>query len=502
MMIRSLLNTVDAFKENGTDVPESAVEMAVKSMSLDGEAEPPERESDYWEYVAERQDDRALAWQTAVREAAPQLLHGMKFRIEQAKLKDVFMLYPWQLHPNAKVLAITKEPGKRHGRCALVGNSQRLLLTKRGEEIEAHDAVMRLNQAPIEGFDQFVGNKTTYRMINNHRSRSWVDLTTSAVARALVGESCVRGEGTAHSGAYGRKEKKVSLDDTVKSRLTLEENVTLIVSRTDEGQYFRTSKLLEKARPDVMTVLLSRQGVDVVGDILRAFKARVELMRGYPYPGKASPSSGFVGALLLLQLCNEVNVYGVGMGGQTTSWHYWEQRNFGSSREFSLDPHHSFDLEGDAMRALDAGKLLNHVMIKDEEEKTVNELKEFIPTFLKDVKANNKLKWRTAVEEKERQEEEAREAREAEERERQYILGNTTFTAQKFAADSKAAEQAAADAVQQNIRDPFSMNHAAYQSMADSDVDAQKELEEESRQSSALLANDLPDEEIRVGMHK
>ena len=56
---------------------------------------------------------------------------------------------------------------QRYPRCALVGNSQRLLLHKFGEEINGYDAVMRLNQAPTGAFADWVGSKTTYRMINN-----------------------------------------------------------------------------------------------------------------------------------------------------------------------------------------------------------------------------------------------------------------------------------------------------------------------------------------------
>ena len=43
-------------------------------------------------------------------------------------------------------------------------------------------------------------------------------------------------------------------------------------------------------------------------------------------------------------------MYGVAQTGETTSWHYWEERNFHASREFGMDPHHSFDLERDVIQ--------------------------------------------------------------------------------------------------------------------------------------------------------
>ena len=57
-----------------------------------------------------------------------------------------------------------REPLKR---CALVGNSQQQLTDPtRGAVIDGFDFVMRLNQAPTEGFEAFVGNKTSMRLIN------------------------------------------------------------------------------------------------------------------------------------------------------------------------------------------------------------------------------------------------------------------------------------------------------------------------------------------------
>ena len=43
-----------------------------------------------------------------------------------------------------------------------------------------------------------------------------------------------------------------------------------------------------------------------------------------------------------------MDVFGVGAGAtSTSSWHYWERRNFEASREFGLEPHHSFEFEHD-----------------------------------------------------------------------------------------------------------------------------------------------------------
>ena len=52
------------------------------------------------------------------------------------------------------------------GTCAVVGNSGTLLGSKFGGAIDAHDAVIRLNGAPTAGFEDDVGRKTTWDMVN------------------------------------------------------------------------------------------------------------------------------------------------------------------------------------------------------------------------------------------------------------------------------------------------------------------------------------------------
>ena len=47
--------------------------------------------------------------------------------------------------------------------CALVGNSRSMLMQERGEEIDEHEVVLRLNQAPTNAFEKWVGSKTTHR---------------------------------------------------------------------------------------------------------------------------------------------------------------------------------------------------------------------------------------------------------------------------------------------------------------------------------------------------
>eukprot|EP00873_Tetraselmis_striata_P024005 jgi/Tetstr1/444269/TSEL_032161.t1 len=50
--------------------------------------------------------------------------------------------------------------------CAIVSNSGTLLQAKFGSDIDEHDAVFRLNNAPTVGFEKYVGSKTTFNLLN------------------------------------------------------------------------------------------------------------------------------------------------------------------------------------------------------------------------------------------------------------------------------------------------------------------------------------------------
>ena len=62
--------------------------------------------------------------------------------------------------------SVQKRKKKRYNSCAVVGNSGSLLETQFGFDIDKNEAVIRFNAAVTQGYEQFVGQKTTVRLLN------------------------------------------------------------------------------------------------------------------------------------------------------------------------------------------------------------------------------------------------------------------------------------------------------------------------------------------------
>ncbi|KDP22556.1 hypothetical protein JCGZ_26387 [Jatropha curcas] len=61
---------------------------------------------------------------------------------------------------------------RQFDRCAVIGNSGDLLKTRFGKEIDGYDVVIRENGAPIQNYTEYVGKKSTFRLLNRGSAKA------------------------------------------------------------------------------------------------------------------------------------------------------------------------------------------------------------------------------------------------------------------------------------------------------------------------------------------
>ena len=163
-----------------------------------------------------------------------------------------------------------EDPGLSYATCAIVGNSGVTLLASAGSEIDEHDAVIRMNLAPVRGFEDHVGSRTTFQVVNSPNMREML-------AGSLPWQT--------------------------------NDNATRLVMFETATAFARThlaSVLMEEYRDTAL--LLNPSFAEYCLQVWQTLKRSVELDTGREFHKK--PMSGFFATMMALQMCDHVDLYG------------------------------------------------------------------------------------------------------------------------------------------------------------------------------------------------
>ncbi|RXN17020.1 CMP-N-acetylneuraminate-beta-galactosamide-alpha-2,3-sialyltransferase 1-like protein [Labeo rohita] len=203
--------------------------------------------------------------------------------------------------------------------CSVVGNSGNLRESRYGSYIDSSDFVIRMNQAPTQGFEKDVGYKTTHHLMYPE-SATDLENSTSLILIPF---------------------KTLDLEWII-SALT-----TGTISNPEFGECVLATGKSQFVGPwDLLTIgtkyrckAPDRTYVPVKARI-KANKNKVSIYNPsflkYVYDswleGRGRyPSTGFLSLIFAIHICDEVNVFGFG-ADQDGNWHhYWEDNMLGGA---------------------------------------------------------------------------------------------------------------------------------------------------------------------------
>ncbi|CAM6031744.1 unnamed protein product, partial [Sphagnum compactum] len=158
--------------------------------------------------------------------------------------------------------------------CVIVSSAGSMKKSNLGSFIDSHDIVMRFNNAPIEGYEQDVGKKTTIRIVNSQ-------VVSKSEFRFLE--------------ASMFQNVSIAAWDPGKYNATLNDWLA-----HPDFDLFTNYKQMMMRNSDADVHIIDPKSIWKLWEILRDFSGHQ--IRKNP------PTSGFIGIALLLPICNHIHV--------------------------------------------------------------------------------------------------------------------------------------------------------------------------------------------------
>lgn len=215
---------------------------------------------------------------------------------------------------------------KVHGKCAVVSSSGVMTMHSHGQSIDEKDYVVRFNQAPTEGFEKYVGSKEGLRIVNEKVVHEFVgdDWTINVQKCAECKDMEADSDYIITCSVCGvGKQERMDEDDFLKLQHAA-------ANKDPSLRLYSSDLTLERA---FFNFLHDEYGVSLASD--------------------AGPTTGAIGMLTALNMCDQVYAYGMGDtdNAMYAAYHYYDKKSIQGVSQ-TRNWHRSFDAEKDIWRRL------------------------------------------------------------------------------------------------------------------------------------------------------